>query len=160
VQVLQLVNKGESYSSSLAALDKIHTAGIKTSVMILQGLGGRHLSEQHALNSARLMSAAQPTYLSTLVVSFPLGTDRFEQSFSTTTPPFGELTQEELFLEMETLLRHLDLKKTIFRSDHASNYLVLKGVLGRDKAKLLQQVRSAIEDPTAAQLRPEWMRGL
>eukprot|EP00959_Pyramimonas_sp_CCMP1952_P387928 8129362-Pyramimonas_sp.AAC.1 len=71
------------------------------------------------------------------------------------TTPFVELSQGQLFIEMETLLSHLELDRTIFRSDHASNYLVLKGVLPRDKAKLLQQVRTAIRDAGAAQLRPE-----
>ena len=54
----------------------------------------------------------------------------------------------------------LELKRTIFRSDHASNWLVLKGTLGADKERLLQQVRQAIAQPDAAHLRPAWARGL
>ncbi|WP_345196202.1 hypothetical protein [Kistimonas scapharcae] len=61
---------------------------------------------------------------------------------------------------MEILLNHLGLKKTIFRSDHASNYLILKGVLGRDKAVLLDKVRTAIRQPERIALREEWQRGL
>ena len=57
-------------------------------------------------------------------------------------------------------LEHLELDNTIFRSDHASNYLVLKGTLGRDKDRLLQQVNMAITQPGAVPLRAEWMRGL
>ena len=45
--------------------------------MILNGMGGRRYSEQHAVNSARLMNAAQPEHLSTLVVSFPAGDERY-----------------------------------------------------------------------------------
>ena len=52
------------------------------------------------------------------------------------------------------------MDNTIFRSDHASNYLVLKGTLGRDKDRLLQQVNMAITLPGAVPLRAEWMRGL
>ncbi|MGY8831180.1 MAG: radical SAM protein, partial [Pseudomonadales bacterium] len=48
----------------------------------------------------------------------------------------------------------------VFRSDHASNYLVLKGTLGADKQRLLAQVRQAIEQPQQARLRQEWQRGL
>ncbi|MDO2172400.1 hypothetical protein Q2441_26260 [Escherichia coli] len=48
----------------------------------------------------------------------------------------------------------------VFRSDHASNYLVLKGELGADKARLLAEVRQAIEQPQHAALRQEWQRGL
>ena len=61
---------------------------------------------------------------------------------------------------MHTLLSHLELEKTIFRSDHASNYLVLKGVLGKDKQQLLSIVTKAINQPGVIPLREEWQRGL
>jgi hypothetical protein len=156
-EVLAKVEKGETFDSSLTALNKIKAAGMKSSVMILNGLGGPVYSKQHALNSAKLMNAAQPDYLSTLVVSFPLGEERVAAGFN---GDFRQLTQPELFKEIQCLIQHLDLEKTIFRSDHASNYLVLKGILGRDKDKLLQQVELAIEQPGAIPLRQEWQRGL
>ncbi|MBF8161155.1 radical SAM protein [Ectopseudomonas hydrolytica] len=155
-EVLARVNKGETFESSLSALDKLGQAGITRSVMILNGLGGQVLSDQHADNSARLMNEAQPEYLSTLVVSFPMGEARFRQQFADYQP----LTQLQLFAEVERLLQGLELQQTVFRSDHASNYLVLKGNLGRDKARLLAQVRAAIEQPQQANLRQEWQRGL
>lgn len=155
-EVLTRVNKGETFESSLSALDKLGQAGISRSVMILNGLGGAALSAQHADNSARLMNEAQPEFLSTLVVSFPQGEARFRQGFS----DYQALTQQQLFVEVERLLQGLELRDTVFRSDHASNYLVLKGNLGADKARLLAQVREAIERPQGAGLRQEWQRGL
>lgn len=155
-EVLARVNKGETFESSLSALDKLGQAGISRSVMILNGLGGTVLSEQHADNSARLMNAAQPEFLSTLVVSFPQGEVRFRQGFA----DFQPLNQQQLFVEVERLLLGLQLRDTVFRSDHASNYLVLKGSLGADKTRLLAQVREAIECPQQAGLRQEWQRGL
>lgn len=155
-EVLARVNKGETYESSLSALDKLGQAGITRSVMILNGLGGTTLSEQHADNSARLMNAAQPEFLSTLVVSFPMGETRFREGFT----DFQPLNQQQLFVEVERLLSSLELHDTVFRSDHASNYLVLKGTLGADKPRLLAQVRQAIEQPQQARLRQEWQRGL
>lgn len=155
-EVLRRVNKGESYESTKDALLKIGEAGIKRSVMILNGLGGKSLSDQHALHSAQLMNDTQPEFLSTLVVSFPQGMERYKEQF----PDFEPLDQHELFLEAEKLLDTLELEQTVFRSDHASNYLVLKGTLGRDKERMLEQVRTAINTPERARLRPEWMRGL
>ncbi len=155
--VLDRVNKGENFATSLAALRKIKAAGSKSSVMILNGMGGKRFSRQHAENSARLMNGAQPDYLSTLVVSFPAGVDRFQAGFK---GEFEPLDQAGLFQEMFWLLDGLELENTIFRSDHASNYLVLKGTLSRDKPRLLQMVRDALERPGAVSLRPEWMRGL
>jgi len=155
-EVLARVNKGETYASTLSALDKLGQAGITRSVMILNGLGGRSLSVQHAEQSAQLMNDSQPEYLSTLVVSFPMGETRFRTGFADYQP----LDQHGLFLEVERLLQRLELRDTVFRSDHASNYLVLKGTLGADKARLLAQVRQAIEQPQAVRLRQEWQRGL
>ena len=155
-EVLARVNKGETFESTLSALDKLGQAGITRSVMILNGLGGATLSEQHADNSARLMNAAQPEFLSTLVVSFPQGEERFRQGFADYQP----LSQHQLFIEVERLLQGLELNNSVFRSDHASNYLVLKGTLGADKPRLLAQVRQAIEQPQQARLRQEWQRGL
>ncbi|NML27207.1 radical SAM protein [Zoogloea dura] len=154
--VLARVSKGESFESTLSALDKLGEAGITRSVMILNGLGGRVFSEQHADNSARLANATQPEYLSTLVVSFPGGEARFRAGF----PEWEPLDPPGLFHEMERFLSQLELRRTVFRSDHASNWLVLKGTLGADKDRLLAQVRTAIADPGGAPLRPGWARGL
>ena len=154
--VLAAVSKGETFDTTCEALDKLGTAGITRSVMILNGLGGKALSAQHADNSARLANATQPEYLATLVVSFPQGEERLRAGF----PGWEPLSQNELFIEMERFLSGLELKRTVFRSDHASNWLVLKGTLGSDKERLLQQVRQAISAPQAAHLRPAWARGL
>tara|TARA_R110000782_G_scaffold251306_4_gene338846 strand:- start:1313 stop:2092 length:780 start_codon:yes stop_codon:yes gene_type:complete len=156
-EILEKIIKGETYQSSLSALQKTQQAGISRSVMILNGLGGNKYSEQHAINSARLMNDTQPEYLSTLVVSFPLGVERFQDNFG---GDFTPLTQIELAQEMEILLSTLQLEKTIFRSDHASNYLILRGTLNKDREKLLQTVRSAISKPGSVPLRQEWQRGL
>lgn len=155
-EVLERVKKGETFASSCDALDKLGQAGISRSVMILNGLGGVELSLQHAENSARLLNATQPEYVSTLVVSFPLGEARFRADF----PGWRPLTQHELFIEMECFIERLELSRSVFRSDHASNWLILKGTLGADKARLLQQVRQAIAQPSMASLRPAWARGL
>ncbi|PVZ63913.1 radical SAM protein [Pelagibaculum spongiae] len=157
--VLQGIEKGETFDSSLQALSKLKAAGIKSSVMILNGLGGTAYWQQHAINSAKLMNLAQPEYLSTLVVSFPMGEQRFKQGYLDAGHQAFEMPgQQILFKEMQLLLQNLELKRTIFRSDHASNYLVLKGTLGKDKTKLLEQVDQAINGQI--NLREEWQRGL
>src|SRR5690554_6011782 len=155
-EVLEKVNKGETFASTLSALTKLGEAGITRSVMILNGLGGRSLSAQHADQSAALMNAAQPEYLSTLVVSFPLGDARFKERFT----DFEPLDQHGLFIELQRLMSQLELNNTVFRSDHASNYLPLKGTLGVDKQRMLAQLQQAIEHPDTMALRQEWQRGL
>ncbi len=154
--VLKKVKKGETFDSSLDALLKIKKAGAKSSIMILNGMGGKRYSLQHAQNSARLMNKAQPEYLSTLVVSFPLGIERYQTGFN---GKFEQLDKSDLFQEMYWLLDELELENTIFRSDHASNYLILKGTLNKDKPRLLNMVKTAMEQPDNSDLRKEWQRG-
>ncbi|HLT13899.1 MAG TPA: radical SAM protein [Marinobacter sp.] len=156
-EVLRRVNKGETWESTRSALAKIKESGLTSSVMVLNGLGGESLSRQHAINTATLCNETQPDYLSTLVVSFPQGEERFREGFG---DDFVPLSQQSLFEEIRVFLEHLELDNTIFRSDHASNYLVLKGTLGKDKQRLLDQVNLAITQPGAVPLRAEWMRGL
>ena len=155
--VLEKVRKGETWHSSLDALLKLQEAGIKRSVMILNGLGGAQYSEQHAVNSATLMNESQPEYLATLVVSFPKGTERFQTGYA---GKFRQLDLPHLLKEMEILLSTLELEKTVFRSDHASNYLILKGILNKDKDRLLSQIRNALEHPESTHFREEWQRSL
>jgi radical SAM superfamily enzyme YgiQ (UPF0313 family) len=155
-EVLARVNKGETYASTLAALEKLGQAGIKRSVMILNGLGGRALSRQHAEQSAALINAAQPEFLATLVVSFPKGEERLRAGF----PGWEPLGVVPLMQEMDMFLSGLELERTVFRSDHASNWLVLRGTLAADKQRLLGELRAAIAAPDAAPLRPAWARGL
>ena len=77
-----------------------------------------------------------------------LGT--FEKSVNTEMVDLDPMEDEDFEL----------LRRTVFRSDHASNWLVLKGTLGAEKDRLLAQVRTAIAAPQNAPLRPAWMRGL
>lgn len=154
--VLQRVNKGETQASTREALDRLGAAGITRSVMILNGLGGSALSDMHADDSAALLNATQPEFLATLVVSFPRGEERLRSAF----PEWQPLDTRGLIAEMRRFLSALELRRTVFRSDHASNWLVLKGTLGADKARLLARIDQALADPGNAGMRPAWARGL
>ena len=161
--VLSAVCKGETFESSLDALNKLQDAGIKRSVMILIGLGGRNCSEEHATRSAALCSEARPEFLSLLTTSFPRGKGRVEEGYGKIEKPsFQELSTRESLEEMKIFLDEVDIPRngrTIFRSDHASNYLILKGRLGRDREKLLTELQTALDGDESG-LRPEWLRGL
>jgi len=141
-EVLRRVDKGETHATTVEALQRAKAAGIKTSVMILNGLGGKALSEQHALASARLANETQPDYLATLVLTFYKGRERFEAGFD---HAFEELNTVSLCREMQTFIAALELKNTIFRSDHVSNHMVMKGVLGKDKNRMLKQIEESID---------------
>ena len=139
--VLQRIDKGETHATTANALLRARAAGIKTSVMILNGIGGKRFSEQHALASARLVNETQPDYLATLVLTFYNGPERVQAGFG---GKFEGLNTIELCREMKILIGATELENTIFRSDHVSNHLILKGVLGKDKTRMLHQIDDAI----------------
>lgn len=143
-EVLRRVNKGETRHSTIEGLQQARAAGIDASVMILNGLGGTMLSPQHALGSARVLNETQPRYAAVLVVMFPHGDARFRAAFG---DDYQALDLTQSLDEMERFIAATELQATIFRSDHASNSLVLKGVLGKDKERLLAQIRRAKHDP-------------
>ncbi|MGQ1908897.1 radical SAM protein [Marinifilum sp. RC60d5] len=155
-ELLGRINKGENFNSTSKALQRARKAGIKLSVMILNGLGGKNYSHQHAINSAKVINEIQPEFLSTLVLSYPYGEEHFIKKFD---GEFIPLNTIELIAELKVFIEKLELSQTVFRSDHASNYLVLRGNFPRDKEEMLSRINRVLDDPANAKLRPEWMRG-
>lgn len=155
-QVLHSLQKGETFNTIVEGLNRAKNVEINSSVMIINGVGGKLLSEQHAVNSAKVLNETQPKYASTLVLTTYKGLEHFKNRFLGEYVP---MSLPELLLEMKIFVEHLQLTETIFRSDHASNYLVLKGVLGKDKPLFLQQIKTALNHPEIANLRSNQQRG-
>jgi len=155
-QVLESIQKGETFETTIEGLNRSKAVGMSSSVMIINGVGGRDLSHQHAINSAKVLNETQPKYASTLVLTMHKGLAHYRKRFLGN---FEPMEQHALFTELQTFMQHLELKETIFRSDHASNNLVLKGILGKDKQRFLDQIQLALERPGAANLRSSFMRG-
>jgi len=139
--VLKMVNKGVSSQEQITAILNAKQAGFKISVMILNGLGGKQYSDSHAINSAKLLNIIQPNILALLVISFPYGFEHFQNRMN---GQFQPMSQLEMLKEMRLLLSKLELEGTVFRSDHASNYLVFNGGLNRDKDKFIAQLDDII----------------
>lgn len=137
-EVLRMVDKGETADSTVEGLQKAREAGIDSSVMIVNGLAGLKYSERHAVNSAKILDRIQPRFFSTLVLMLPFGIDAYKEKFGGT---YIHMDVPDLLKELELLIKNTRLERTIFRSNHISNFLPLKGVLSRDKEKLLETIR-------------------
>ena len=155
--VLERLVKGVDADEMIRVAIKAHAAEVRLSTMILLGAGGRELSEGHALESARVVNAIQPRFVSTLVMTPVEGTPLWDRDRR------GEvehLAPIELAAELRTFLNALELESSIFRSNHASNYLALAGTLPKDQARLVASLDRVLADPAAARFRPDWVRGL
>lgn len=137
-EILELVDKNETAETTVNGLLKAQNAGMNLSVMIVNGLAGKKYSQQHAVNSANVINRIQPRFFSTLVLTTPFGEDHYRKRFKGEYQP---MTGDDLLQEMEWLIGHTQLERTIFRSNHVSNFLALKGNLGRDKEKFLREIR-------------------
>lgn len=142
-ELLKRIHKGETYNSTIDGILKAHNAGIDTSIMIINGLGGRKYSVQHALRSADIINKLNPKFLSTLTLSMPFGEDNYKKKFK---GEFQQQTIVELFKELKIFIENINVNATIYRSDHVSNNLVLKGVLSRDNDHLTEILDYAIEN--------------
>jgi radical SAM superfamily enzyme YgiQ (UPF0313 family) len=155
--VLTRLEKGVDAAEMIRVARKAGEAGVKLSTMILLGAGGRALSEEHARESSRVVNAIQPRFVSTLVMTPVEGTPLFEQAAR---GEVDELSPLKLARELHTFLSGLALEGSVFRSNHASNYLALAGSLPKDKARLVASLERVLADPRAARFRPDWSRGL
>lgn len=153
--VLQRMRKGHTAADIVAAGQKVRAAGIALSVTAISGLGGAEQWQEHALGTAAALSAMKPEYIGLLTLMVEPGTPLFdwvrEGSFVL---PDSRLILEETAL----LVAQLDCEGAVFRMNHASNYLTLRGTLNRDKQELLGRIHSAMTGRTG--LRPEQFRAL
>lgn len=154
-RVLKMIYKGSTVAEIVDSGRKAADAGLPLSVTVVIGVGGPELSEEHALATAKAASAINPAYLSALTMLIPEG------SFMDKKVRKGEfklLTPVQSLQELKIMLQNMSLTNCVFRSNHASNYLPLKGILNQDKEKLLDLIETALSRPES--LRPEFMRAL
>ncbi|HBE77443.1 MAG TPA: radical SAM protein [Firmicutes bacterium] len=154
-QILEDCRKGSSVSEMIEAAEKAASAGIKISVMVLLGLGGQKNSVAHVQDTIRALNRIQPRYLSFLSLMLIPGTPLYR---SAQKGDFKELNPSELLIEERSIIAGLTMNGTVFRSDHASNYLALEGRLPADKTKLLTIIDAAISGH--GHLKPERCREL
>lgn len=155
--VLARLVKGVDAAEMIRVARKAHEAGVTLSTMILLGAGGRQLSEAHARASAEVVNAVQPRFVSTLVMTPVEDTPLWEEDRR---GEVDHLTPLELALELRRFVAGLELERSIFRSNHASNHLAFAGTFPKDKARILAELERVIAAPEAAFFVPEWLRGL
>ncbi len=153
--ILDFCRKKASVSEMVGAVQRAQKAGVKSSVMVLLGLGGRKYSAEHIRDTITALNKMQPRYLSFLSVVLIPGTELFRAAKKN---KFEELGPLELLLEAREIIKGLELTQTVFRSDHASNYLSLEGRFPADKDRLLFIINQAIDGQL--KLKPDFLRGL
>ena len=153
--VLARMDKGENARGIIDACLRLKAAGIRLSVTAISGLGGRALMHEHAEETACALSEIRPDYIGLLTLMVEEGTPLMQWCRE---GRFEVLSAREVMEEELMLLERIDAEGAVFRANHASNYLPLRGTLNRDRAALTALLRDALGDRVA--LRPEAWRGL
>lgn len=139
--LLKKYDKGVTAEQIIEHSLRAKAAGMTLSVTAINGMGGREQSEEHAVATAAALSRIKADYVAMLTLRVYSGTplhDWIER---------GELTMlgpRELAAENRVILQHIDSEGSVFRSNHASNYLPLKGTLNRDRDTLIAQIDKAL----------------
>ena len=153
--VLDRCRKTSSAEEMIRAVQRAERSGIRSSVIVLLGLGGKKHSAEHVRGTIEALNRMQPRYLSFLSLMVIPGTPLTAEVLR---GDFAELGPAELLKEAYEMIRGLELRRTVFRSDHASNYLALEGTFPKDKPALLKVLKAAIDGEVT--LRPGFARGL
>ncbi len=153
-QVLKAVNKGADSAQMIKMARKVKDAGIKLSVTVLLGLGGKEHSLDHAKNTGRVLSQIDPEYVGALSIMLDPGTPLYEQHEK------GEFTlpdAQSLLQELRVMIEHTEMSDGYFHANHASNYLPVKAKLPFDKKETLKLLDDALAGKVS--LKPEYARG-
>ena len=140
-ELLKKYDKGVTVQETVEQSLRAKAAGMVLSVTAINGMGGREQSEEHAVATAAALSQIKADYVAMLTLRVYSGTPLHDWIGR------GELTMlepKELAAENRVILRHIDSEGSVFRSNHASNYLPLKGTLNRDRDALIAQIDKAL----------------
>lgn len=155
--VLDRVCKGTVLDKTAEAAKQVKDAGIILSVTVLLGLGGVERSRIHAAETGKFLTRIQPDYAGALSVIVVPGTalaEEVEKGAFTVPDPYM------LLEELEIMITNIDAKHLYFASNHASNYLPVKGWLPEEKGKMLKSIQYVLQQKDPSMLRPEFMRAL
>ncbi len=142
--ILKAIKKGVTPEQMIEAGRKLEASGIKASVTFISGIGGKRLWQEHARETGRVITEMEPSYIGLLTLMVEPGTELYDDISS---GAFELLSPEEVLAETYEMIRHINLKRvSVFRSNHASNYLSLKGDLPGDKDQLLARIEQAMAD--------------
>ncbi len=145
--VLKEVNKGVTAEEMLKAGQNLVSAGIDLWTIVIMGLTGKDGDwEDHITSTAKLINEMKPRHLSCLTFSPEKGTPMGDATFS---GDFVQSTPVQIMAENKLLIESLNVDPLHFTSNHASNYLPLKGGLPEDKKKFLSLIDQALEGQVA-----------
>jgi len=142
-KVLQMVKKGVTKETHVKAGLKVKKAGIALSEYVMPGLGGKQLSDEHALETADALNRINPDFIRLRTLAIPNNALLFSDWNSGNFEKCSDIgTVKEILLFIE----HLNGITSTIKSDHILNLLQdVEGTLPQDKLKMIDTLQTFLE---------------
>lgn len=147
--LLAYMGKGCTAKNHIDGGKKVKEAGISLCEYVMPGLGGKKMSKEHALETARVLNEIDPDYirLRSLHVSpiIPLWTKLQDGDFELQ-------TEDEVVMEIAVFIENLQVT-SYFKSDHILNLLMeIEGRMPEDKERCLNIIDNYLSLPEEERL--------
>ncbi len=151
--LLKLMKKGTTPENMIKAAHKLMKSGTKISTYIILGLGGTEYTEEHAIETAKVLNEMNPTIFRfrtlNLIPTAPLYKDWQEGKFQVL-DPWGIIN--ELLMIFENLS---DNVTSYVFNDHVSNYETFECQLPDEKMQVIKYLKARLKDPALKAMKHE-----
>ena len=134
-QVLEKVKKGITPESIIKSARMAREAGMDATQFIILGLGGKQLSNTHAIETAKVLNEINPDHIRVLTIGVKPGSGLDRQMAK------GEFilpSEAQIISEQRLLLEHLEGITSHYANHHSIDLLLeVRGRLPGDKDRLL-----------------------
>ncbi len=154
--LLAWMRKGVSEEEMIEASGRVKKAGIKLSVTVLLGIGGRSGSIKHARATGKMLTEIDPDYVGALTTMVVPGTPLHLLQES------GDFMLPDSFAildELAEMIEHTDMRGLFF-ANHASNYLPVMVRMPVQRDETVKMIREVAREGNASRLKPERLRRL
>jgi len=135
-KVLEMVRKGVTKESHIKAGLKVIQAGIELSEYVMPGLGGRALSEEHALETADALNQINPHFIRLRTLAIPSRSGELFEDYQS--GRFEKCTDLMMTQEILMFINNLKGIGSVLKSDHILNlFEELEGTFPQDKPRFL-----------------------
>lgn len=149
-RVLEFMKKGVTAKEHIKAGSQITTAGIKISVYVMPGLGGKSMSEKHARETSDVLSQINPQYIRLRTLFTHPCSPLWEKK---QTGYFKELGDDQTVEEIATMVGKLQCYSYL-SSDHITNLLPeIEGQLPQDRERILEVINGYLSLPLMERLK-------
>ena len=139
-KVLKLINKGPKAKHFIETAPIIRDAGIEFCFYVLLGIGGKEYTEDHALETARVINEAKPDFVRFRTI-IPIPGSELQKMIDE--GRFTYLTDAEIILEQYRIIENIEVE-TYIANDHISNLVAIEGKLPENKEYFLNILKDAL----------------